>query len=120
MEQLIYVFDVIQRIVHEEFQFGNDAKLFAYACAEFVAYLSLVGVDVLHYLLGLLAGKDAEVCAADAQVGADAAGADADQHSSHRTCLPLEDVAQLLLYEACYLVLSGCFHNNKLRVKSEE
>ena len=114
------MFDVIQRIVHEEFQFGNDAKLFAYACAEFVAYLSLVGVDVLHYLLCLLAWEDAEIDAADAQVGTDAASADAHQHASHRACLLLEDVAQLLLYEASYLVLSGCFHNNKLRVKSEE
>ena len=104
------MFYVVEAIVDVELEFGYDAQLFPHACAEFVAHLSLVCVDVLHYLFGLFAGKDAEVGATLAEVGADAAGTDADQYATHGTCLLLEDVAQLLLYEACYLVLSCCFH----------
>lgn len=104
------MFYVVEAIVDVELEFGYDAQLFSHTCAEVVAHLSLVCVDVLHYLFGLLAGEDAEIGAALAQVGADAAGADADQYATHATCLLLEDVAQLLLYEACYLVLSCCFH----------
>ena len=101
---------VIQAVVNEEFEFGDDAELLADSGAEFVAHLALVGVDILHDFLCLLAGKDAEIDAADTQVGADAANADAHQYASHRTCLLLEDVAQLLLNESGYFVLSGCFH----------
>ena len=109
------MFHIVQAVVNEELEFGDDAELFADASAEFIADLSLVRVDVLHYLLGFLAWEDAEIDAADAQVGTDAASADAHQHASHRTCLLLEDVAQLLLYEASNLVLSGCFHNYKVK-----
>ena len=104
------MFDIIQAIIDEELEFGDDAELLADASAEFVANLTLVGVDVLHDFLCLLAGEYAEIDAADAQVGADAASADAHQYASHRTCLLLENVAQLLLNESGYFVLSGCFH----------
>ena len=102
--------DVIQRIVDEELQFRDDAELLANAGAKFVANLLLVGIDVLHNLFRLLTREYAEINAADTQVGTYAANADAHQHASHLACLPLEDVAQFLLYEAGYLVLSGCFH----------
>ena len=104
------MFDVIQRIVHKELQLRDDAELFAHAGAELVAHLSLVGVDVLNDLFRLVAWEDAEIDAAHAQVGADAAYADAHKHASHSACLLLKDIAQLLLYEASYFVLSGCFH----------
>ena len=104
------MFNVIQRIVDEELEFRNDAELLADSCAKLEANLLLIGVDVLHYLLCLLAGKDAEIDAANAQVGTDAANTDAYQDASHRACLLLEDVAKLLLNETSYLVLSGCFH----------
>ena len=104
------MFDVIQRIIDEELEFGDDAELLADAGAEFVANLTLVGVDILHDFLCLLAGEDAEIDAAHAQVGADAADADAHQHASHRTRLLLKDIAQLLLNESGYFVLSCCFH----------
>ena len=104
------MFDIIQAIIHEELEFGDDAELLADAGAEFVANLTLVGVDILHDFLCLLAWEDAEIDAADTQVGADAASADAHQYASHRTCLLLENVAQLLLNESGYFVLSGCFH----------
>ena len=101
---------IIQAVVDEEFEFRDDAELLADAGAEFVANLALVGVDVLHDFLCLLAGENAEIDAANAQVGADAANADAHQYTSHRTRLLLENVAQLLLNESGYFVLSGCFH----------
>ena len=101
---------IIQAVVDEEFELGDDAELLADARTEFVAHLSLVGVDVLHYLLCLLAWEYAEIDTAHAQVGTDAADADADQYTTHCAGLLLEDVAQFLLDEACYFVLSGCFH----------
>ena len=102
---------VVEAVVDEELEFGDDAQLFADTCAKLVAHLSLVGVDVLHDFLGPLAGEDAEIDAALAEVWADAADTDADQHASHGTGLPLEDVAQLLLDEPGYFILTGCFHN---------
>jgi len=104
------MFDVIEAVVDEELEFWDDAELFADTGAKFVANLALVGVDVLHDFLCLLAGEDAEIDAALAQVGADAADADADQNATHGTCLLLENVAQLLLDETGYFILSGCFH----------
>ena len=108
------MFNVIQRIVDEELEFRDDAQLLAHSCAKLEANLLLIGVDVLYYLLCLLAWKDAEIDATHAQVGTDAASTDAHQHASHCTGLLLKDVAQLLLNEASYLVLSGCFHINLL------
>ena len=102
---------IVQAIVDEELELGDDAKLLADARTKFVAHLALVGIDVLHYLLCFLAGKDAEIDAALAQVGTDAADTNADQNAAHGTRLLLENVAQLLLDEACYLILSGCFHD---------
>ena len=104
------MFDVIQRIVDEELQLRDDAKLLTYSFAELEANLLLVGVDVLHNLLSLLAREDAEIDATYTQVRADAASADAHKNASHRTRLLLKDVAQLFLNETGYLVLSGCFH----------
>ena len=101
---------IIQAVVDEELELGDDAELLADARTEFVAHLSLVSVDVLHYLLCLLAWEYAEIDTAHAQVGTDAADADADQYTTHCAGLLLEDVAQFLLDEACYFVLSGCFH----------
>ena len=111
---------IVQAVVHEELELRDDAELFADAGAELIADLPHIGVDVLHYLLGPLAWEDAEVAAAHAHVGTDAASTDAHQNAPHRTGLFLEDVAQFLLDEACYFVLSGCFHIIKLRVKNEE
>ena len=104
------MFHVVQAVVHEELELWDDAELLAYAGTEFEANLLLVRVDVLHNLLSLFAWEDAEIDAAHAQVGTDAASADAHQHPSHRTRLLLEDIAQLFLNESGYLVLSGCFH----------
>ena len=104
------MFDVIEAVVDEELEFRNDAELLADSCAKLEANLLLIGVDVLHNLCCLLAGEDAEIDAALAQVGADATDADADQNATHGTCLLLENVAQLLLDESGYFILSGCFH----------
>ncbi len=111
---------IVQAVVHEELELGDDAELFADAGAELIADLPHIGVDVLHYFLGPLAWEDAEVAAAHAHVGTDAASTHAHQHPSHRTCLLLKNVAEFLLNESRYLVLSGCFHIIKLRVKNEE
>ena len=104
------MFNVIQRIVDEELQLRDDTQLLAHSCAKLVANLTTIGVDVLHYLCCPFAGKDAEIDATNTQVGTDAASTHAHKNASHRTGLLLKDVAQLLLNEASYLILSGCFH----------
>lgn len=48
LEQFIDVFDIIKRIVDEEFQFGDDAQLMAHALTQFEAHRLYVGVDVGH------------------------------------------------------------------------
>ena len=108
------MFDVVEAVVDEELEFGDDAQLLAHSCAKVEANLLLVGIDVLHNLLCLLAWEDAEIDATHTQIGTDAASTHAHQNASHRTCLLLKDVAQLLLNETSYLVLSGCFHINLL------
>ena len=107
------MFHIVQAVVNEELQFRDDAELLPNAGAELITHLALVGIDVLYYLLGLLAGEDTEIDAAHAQVWADAAYADADQHTTHGTRLLLEDVTQFLLNEPGYFVLTGCFQNNR-------
>ena len=37
-----------------------------------------------------------------------------DYDAAHLACLTLEYIAQFLLDEACYFVLSGCLHNSRL------
>ena len=93
------MFNIIQRVVSEELQLGDDTQLLSYTRSQFVAHLLLVVVDVLNNLLGLLTGEYAQVSAADTEVGTDATGAYTYQNTSHSTGLLLEDVAQLLLDE---------------------
>ena len=102
--------DIVETVVDKELQFGDDAQLVTCACAQLVAYLRGVVIDVVADLLRTFAGEDAEVAAADAHIGADAADADADQHSVGGLCLALEDVAQFFLNEASYFILTCCFH----------
>jgi len=101
---------IVETVIDEELKFWNDAELFAHTGSKFITYLSDIGVDVLHYLLGLLAWEDTEIDAAHAHIGTNAASTDADQNTPHRARLLLENVAQLFLNEPSYLILSGCFH----------
>lgn len=48
LEQFIDVFDIIKRIVDEEFQFGDDAQLMAHALTQFEAHRLHIGVDISH------------------------------------------------------------------------
>ena len=48
LEQFVDVFDIIERIVDEEFQFGDDAQLMAHALTQLEAHRLYVGVDVGH------------------------------------------------------------------------
>jgi len=63
------VFEVVEGVVDEELQFGDDAELVAYAVAQFEADAALVVVEVLDDLRGLLRGEDADVGPGDAEVG---------------------------------------------------
>ena len=110
LQEFIDVFNIIQRVVDEELQLRNDTQLLSHACAQFVANLPLVVIDVLHNLLGAFAGEYTQVSTTDAKVGTYAAGAYTNQHTTHGAGLLLEDIAQLLLNESGNFILSCCFH----------
>ena len=110
LQEFIDVFNVIQRVIDKELQFGDDSQLLSHACAQFVANLFLIVIDVLHNLLGAFAGEYTQVSTTDAKVGTYAAGAYTNQHTTHGASLFLENIAQLLLNESGNLILSCCFH----------
>ena len=117
IKKLIDVLRIVQAVVHEELELRDDAKLEAGALSEFVADLLHVGIDVVADFLGTFAGEDAQIAAAHAHVGTDAAGCDGHEDTACGLGLSLEDVAQLLLNQAGDFILSGCFH---FKVKSEK
>ena len=112
LEQLVDALNIIERVVHEEAQFGDDTQLVAYACAKLVADGLLVGCDVAENLVSLLRREHAEVSGENAEVGRHAATCYADHYAVHGASLRLEDKAQLLLEQACYTVLSCFLHKN--------
>ena len=109
-QQPVNVLGIVQRVVHEELEFGDDAQLVACAQTELETNLPHIGVDVVADFLCPFAGEDAQVSAADAHVGADAADTHADEHTTGGLSLALKDVAEFLLDEACNLILTCSFH----------
>ena len=103
--------NIVERIVNEEFQFGDDAELVAQALSQFVAEFAYVPVDVVQNFFGTLAGKDAQIASAHTEVGTDADCADRDQHAMEACRLFLENVTQFFLDEAGYFLLSGGIHS---------
>ena len=54
LQQLVDVVDIVERVVEEEAQLGDDAQLVAHTLAEVIAYRGLVAGDGGDYLIGLL------------------------------------------------------------------
>ena len=102
--------EIVQRVVNEKLQLGNDAQLVAHAFAEFKAQGAGVGVDVLQNLFGALGGEDAQIATGNAEIGADAHSTDGDQHAAEGLSFFLKHVAQFFLNETRDFLLSGCFH----------
>ena len=69
LEELIDVLNVIERVVDEEAQLGDDAQLVAHPCTQFVTDGLFVLLDILHQLLTSLTGEDAQVSGTHTQVG---------------------------------------------------
>ena len=84
LQESVDVFEIVQAIVYEELEFGDDAELMAHALAEFKTNGWDIAVDVGHNLFAALRGEDAEIGAADAHVGADVALAHRNERTSHR------------------------------------
>ena len=82
-----------------------------YAGTQFIAYLLLAGRNVSQQLLTLLAGKDAELGGADAQVRRYLHTCHTDHRAVHGTGLLLEDDAQFLLQQTGNFVLSCFLHS---------
>ena len=109
---------VVERVVNEEAQLGNDAQLVSDACTQFVAYGLGIGIDVVDDLFAPFGGEDAQISGADAQVGTDACACHRHHDASHHACLALEDEAKLFLQQSCYTVLSCLLHINSLSIGS--
>ena len=73
LQESVDVFEIVQAIVYEELEFGDDAELMAHALAEFKTNGGDIAVDVGDNLIATLRGEHAEIGAADAHVGADVA-----------------------------------------------
>ena len=84
LQESVDVFEIVQAIVYEELEFGDDAELMAHALAEFKTNGWDIAVDVGHNLFAALRGEHAEVGAANAHVGADVALAHRNERTSHR------------------------------------
>lgn len=84
LQESVYVFEIVQAIVYEELEFGDDAELMAHALAEFKSNGWDITVDVCHNLFAALRGEDAEIGAADAHVGANVALAHRNERACHR------------------------------------
>ena len=54
LQQLVDVVDIVELVVEEEAQLGDDAQLVAHTLAEVIAYRGLVAGDGGDYLVGLL------------------------------------------------------------------
>lgn len=48
LQQLINMLQIVEGIVEEEAQFGNDAQLFAHSASQFKAHGLLIGRDILQ------------------------------------------------------------------------
>ena len=84
LQESVDVFEIVQAIVYEELEFGDDAKLMAHALAEFKTNGGDIAVDVGHNLFAAFRGEYAEIGAANAHVGADIALAHRNECASHR------------------------------------
>ena len=84
LQESVDVFEIVQAIVYEELEFGDDAELMAHALAEFKTNGWDIAVDVGHNLFAALRGEHAEIGAADAHVGADVALAHRNECACHR------------------------------------
>ena len=110
LQEFVNMVDVVEGVVDEEAQFGDDAHLVADARAQLVADGLHVRVDVLDDFLAALAGEYAQVGGADAQVGRYLGARNADHDAVHGARLLLKNLCQFLLQQAGNLVLSCFLH----------
>lgn len=87
LQESVDVFEIVQTIVYEELEFGDDAELMAHSLTEFKTNGRDIAVDVGHNLFAALRGEYAEIGAADAHVGADVALAHRNERACHRLSL---------------------------------
>ena len=92
--------DIFERIVNEEFQFGDDAQLVAQTSAQFIAQFAHIVVDIRQDFCRTFRREYTQITAAYAQVGTDTHCAHRDQHAVHTLGLFLKNVAQFLLNES--------------------
>ena len=84
LQESVNIFEIVQAIVYEELEFGDDAELMAHALAEFKTNGWDIAVDVGHNLFAALRGEHAKIGAANAHVGADVALAHRNECACHR------------------------------------
>ena len=98
----------VKRCIDMEIELRNDAKLIVLHIAQFETN----GLLIVHYLLehgfSALGGEDAQVYMRDAQVWRHAHLTDGDEQIADALGIAKEDVAQILLDESSYLLLTSC------------
>ena len=107
--------NVVERIVDEEFQFGDDAQLIAQATAQLVAQFAHIAVDIVKDFGRALRWEDAEIAAAHTEVGTDTYSADRHKYAVEAGRLFLEYIAQFLLDEARDFLLSSGIHSMSMK-----
>lgn len=94
--------DVVERVINEEIEFGNFAKLETDFLAEIEADGLGVGLDVIEDFLAVAGRENAEIDTGRAEVGSNMDSADRNQHTMSFCRLEAENFAQFLLDEALY------------------
>lgn len=112
-KQVVDVLDVVERVVLEELQFGDDAELFPDAPAEKPAQVTAHLVDLSHDpgLRLVRRAEDAQMNSCVRHVTGDVDLRHGDHHVAVRLYLPLKYLTKLLLYQLGNFLLSLCFHN---------
>ena len=80
-EKTVDILGIVQRIIHEECQFGRLTQLITHALSQFVAYSLGRGIDTLDDFGRPLGGEYGQIGASHRQVGADTHGADTHQRA---------------------------------------
>ncbi len=104
------MFHLIQRIVHEETQFGNNAQLMAQPLSQIIADGSAVRRDGFYRFLRPCGWEYAQIYTAVTQVWGNAAVTYRQHNPGHGLGLDKKHLTEFFLYETPYFYLSGGFH----------
>lgn len=108
MEQPVDVFEIIEAVVDEKLQFGDDTQLFAHLIADQSADVFGHQFDMLQRFRGFFRRENAQVAPGQRQVTGNAHHRDTDQQSLKFTAeFFQEEFCHLFLEETGNFILTG-------------